>query len=482
MKKEFFLNIIFLIVANLLIKPLYLLWIEVEANNLVGPSNYGTFAGIFSLCYIFQLIADPGLLNYNTTQVAADRKLIHERLPILLGLKLCLALFYVIILLLIGNFVGYEANQWVLFPWIIANLILISFNLFLRSNISAIGKYRWDSLFSILDKALMIAILAYMMYYSSMKSSFEIIDFIQGQTIAFGITFAVLIGFLLLNKINVLPKFNFQGFKKILEQSLPYAWLLFFMTIYTRIDSFMLERLLADDGYQAGVYASAFRLFDAGNSFSYLFAILLLPMFSNMLAKKVAIVELFSSSFRFLFTGITIVSVFASFWSSEIMSFFYPIDSTDQYNTVFILLMLALIPMSLAYVSGTLLTADARLKLLNKLAFAGVIINICLNIWLIEKWQSSGAALATLVTQSIMTVLQVMFVIRAFKIKIPLKEWIFGISFIISVVLLAFICKEYSPLPEFINFSFGIIISFILSLIFKRIEIQSIKQLITSRF
>jgi len=125
MKKEFFLNIIFLILANLLIKPLYLLWIEVEANNIVGPSNYGIYAGIFSLCFIFQLIADPGILNYNTTQIAANPKLIHERFPILLGLKLMLAVLYVLVLLFIGYLVGYKENQWAIFPWIIFNLILI---------------------------------------------------------------------------------------------------------------------------------------------------------------------------------------------------------------------------------------------------------------------------------------------------------------------------------------------------------------------
>ncbi|MDV7402501.1 hypothetical protein RZS08_64360, partial [Arthrospira platensis SPKY1] len=52
------------------------------------------------------------------------------------------------------------------------------------------------------------------------------------------------------------------------------------MTAYNKIDGVFLGILMDDNGYQAGVYASAYRFYDAANMIGYLFAALLLPMFA----------------------------------------------------------------------------------------------------------------------------------------------------------------------------------------------------------
>lgn len=481
MKKEFFINIIFLVVANLLIKPFYLLWVEVEVNNIVGPAAYGTYAGIFSLCFIFQIIADPGLLNFNTTQISSDRNLVYTRLPEILGLKIVLAFLYAGIVFFIGYISGYGPMQWYLLPWILGNVTLISINLFLRSNISGIGKYRWDSFFSVIDKTLMIAILLYMINIGIGKASFKILDFIQGQLVAYGITTVILLVFLFFNKVSIKPVFKFNRFNNIIRKSLPFAWLLFLMTIYTRIDSFMLERLIKDFGYQAGVYTSAFRIFDAGNSFAYLFAVLLLPILSNMLSEKQNVIPLISESSKVLFTGITIICISFAFQAKYIMSFFYPEDYTGDYKIVFILLMIALIPMALAYITGSFLTAKEKLKELNQIAIAGVCLNIILNFILILKYQAKGAALATAITQGIMTLIQWFVLLRVLKIRLTPKGTGRYILLFISVILICFIINQYFEASAIIKLTLEIIISFIIALILRMVKINFLLTLYKNR-
>lgn len=473
MKKEFILNIIFLALANLLIKPIYLLWVEVKVNNIVGPSVYGVFASLFSICYIFQLIADPGLLNYNTTFISSNREKIKSRLPYMLGIKLCLALVYVGFMYVIAVLSNYDDMAWKLFPWVVGNLLLMSINIFLRSNISGLGKFRWDSFFSILDKSLMIVILCSMIYGGVLGREIDIVDFVIGQFVALLLTMCIISLVMLSYKIRLTPKFNVKEFGRILKASLPYAWLVFFMTIYTRIDTYMLDLLVDDESYSAGVYAAGFRLFDALNSFSYLFAVLLLPMFSYMISQKKPIFQLFHSSFRLLFTGIMIVSVFFCFYSGEIISFFYPEDYTLTYKRVFIFLMGAIVPMSLAYISGSLLTADGRLRELNKIAFAGVLLNIVLNYFLIMHYSAMGAAIGTLITQSLMTTIQFWFVYRFFNIRVRWGVLRNFVLFIFSVVIIALLSKEYSPLPFIINIVLGIIISLIIALSLKLIDLEN---------
>jgi len=77
---------------------------------------------------------------------------------------------------------------------------------------------------------------------------------------------------------------NWPFFITIIKQSLPFATLVLMMSFYNRIDPVLIERIRIDDGeLQSGIYAKAFRLFDASNQIAFLFAVLLLPIFSNMI-------------------------------------------------------------------------------------------------------------------------------------------------------------------------------------------------------
>lgn len=463
MKREFFINIVFLLIANLLIKPFYLLWIEVEVNNLVGPNIYGAYAGVLSFCFIFQIIADPGLLYYNTTYIASDHNRLASEFRDMFGLKIFLGFLFGLAIFILAFVVGYGPYIWKILPWVALNIFLISLILFLRSNVSAIGKYRWDSLFSILDKSLMIIILAYMIYFSANRSSFGIMDFIYGQTAAYSISAITVLTFLLIQKVPIFPRFDFKVFKKLLRVSLPFASIIFLMTIYTRIDSFMLERLLTDDAYQAGVYASAFRIFDAGNSFAYLFAVLLLPIFSNMVSKGQQVKDLVESAGNFLGSGIIVISLVFMFYAQDIMTFFYPKDVTLEYSNAFIFLMLALIPMSLAYISGSFLTASNELRLLNKIAVWGVIINIILNFILIQKYGATGAAIATASTQLTMTLIQWRFLYKKLDKTLSTRLLFRFIALIIFTASTSYLLMIYSLLPMLINIILSIMIGLILA-------------------
>ncbi|MEZ4928513.1 MAG: hypothetical protein R2777_00665 [Chitinophagales bacterium] len=53
----------------------------------------------------------------------------------------------------------------------------------------------------------------------------------------------------------VKPSFSFQQFKPLVLQAMPYAVVILLMTIYTRIDAVMLDKLLPNTGAVQGIYA-----------------------------------------------------------------------------------------------------------------------------------------------------------------------------------------------------------------------------------
>lgn len=483
MKKEFFFNIFILIVANLLIKPLYILWIDIKVQNIVGPNTYGLYLSLLSICFIFQIIADPGILNYNTTFISSNRQRLKERFGVMLGLKLTLAILFLLAIAIFSKIMHYNPFMVGLIKYVALNVVLLSMLLYLRSNVSSLGYYRWDSMFSILDKFLVILFSCYLIYFYSGRAQFTIYWFVWAQTAAYLVSILLVLGFTHLKAVKLDLRFDFKYFKKILKKSLPFAWLLFLMTMYTRVDAFMLERLLPDNGYQAGVYASAFRFFDAGNAFASLLGVLLLPMFSYMISKnvKVEINGLIKSGSQLIWVFGVCGIIACCVWSDEIMQTFYPAYYTPSYGTVFRLLIIGLLPLSLGYIFGTALTAKKELSKLNTMAFLGVIFNIILNYFLILNRGAEGAAMATLVTQTLMIIIQIYFVVQIFDFKMRAPFLMRALLYLAFSLSISFLIKEYSFLHFWINFVFAIIISIFAALLLNILPWDSLKSIMLKK-
>jgi len=178
----------------------------------------------------------------------------------------------------------------------------------------------------------------------------------------------------------------------------------------------MLEQLLGDDALEAGKYARSFRLYDTINNFTFLFAVLLLPMFSRMIKQKEEVKELVSWSFKLVSIGSIFAIIMIYFRGSEIMNFFYTDEGQDFPATLF-LLVIAGSALSLNYIYGTLLTANGNIRRLNQIAILGFVVNIIVNLILIPKWYGEGAALATVITQFLVLLLQILYCHRFFDLN-----------------------------------------------------------------
>jgi O-antigen/teichoic acid export membrane protein len=192
------------------------------------------------------------------------------------------------------------------------------------------------------------------------------------------------------------------------------------MSLYYRSDSVMLERMLPDGAYHAGVYAQGFRFFEASNMIAYLFAVLLLPIFSKMIKDKQAIDDMLRLSFKTLMSGALILGVSCMFYAQQLLELRYETVS-DQAAQSFAVLMLCFISICATYIFGTLLTANGSLRQLNYLAAGGMVLNIVLNFWLIPEYFALGSAVASLVTQFLTAAAQVVLALQVFKLKPDLK-------------------------------------------------------------
>ena len=487
MRRKFITNLILIVFLNFLIKPFWVFGIDRTVQNVVGPSEYGFYFTILSFAFLFQILLDWGISNYNNRNIAQNNHLLSKHFSSIIILRFLFAVVYMAVILIVGYLIGYNDRQLYLLTIIGFNQFLLSLVLYLRSNISALLLFRIDSFLSILDRLILIIICSILLWGNVTDEKFKIEWFVYSQTIAYGLTVLIAGGIVLSKTHFHRLNWNTPFFIMIIKQSFPYFILILFMGMYSRIDSVLIERLLPIDGeLQSGIYAMAFRLLDVANNMSgYLFAVLLLPIFSKMIKERENLSQILKLSFTLLFLLSTTVAVSSLFFGADIMSLLYHQHDTESlasYNIriaessrIFMTMMWVYVATSTTYIFGTLLTANGSLRVLNIMAFIGMLISLVLNIYLIPEFKAMGSAYASLAAQMVTAIIQIYLAFKILDIRFELSylfrlvvfvaglfafnwlttylpyEWIIRISISIALILMSSFALRLLNLKAFIS-------------------------------
>ena len=434
MKRKFVTNLILLLSLNLLIKPFWIFGIDRPVQNLVGDQSYGMYFALFNFSMILNIFLDVGITNFNNRNIAQHNFLLRKHLSNIVGLKFILAGVYALFSLSIAAIIGYDKVQFHLLFFLIFNQFLISFTLYLRSNISGLHLFRTDSFISVLDRSLMIAICSILLFTKILNQPFTIEMFVYVQTVAYLATALITFMVVLKKSGRIKIRFNLKFFVVFLRKSYPYALLILLMSFYNRIDSVMLERLLPNPlgKEQAGIYAHSFRLLDAVSMFGVLFAGLLLPIFAKMIKQKEPVGQMVQLSYTLIIVPAIIIAISSVYYHSQIMNLLYT-SSTEESSGILGVLMIGFTGIATTYIFGSLLTANGSMKHLNIMAFTAMILNIVLNFILIPRFQAFGSAYASLITQLFAGVTQIILVYFIFKLKFN-PGFIFRLLLFVGVV------------------------------------------------
>ena len=477
MNREFLINILLLIFINLLIKPFYIFGIDRTVQNILPEGDYGLYFALFNFAFLFQIITDFGIQYYNSHHLSQYHHLLSKYLPGFLSLKLLLGLLYLVVILVAGLFSGYSWSYFPLLFILAFNQILSSMVLFLRSNLSGIGHYRTDSLLSALDRLLLIIICACLLWIPALRVQFRVEWFALAQTVSLSLT-AIIIFMIVIRYAGRL-RFRFRPvlLRLIIRYSYPFALAVFLMTAYTRLDGIMLERLLADGKIESDFYASAFRLLDASNLLGFLFAGLLLPMFSRLLRKREQLLSLLQFSFQMIWGGAISLAVSTIFFRKEIMILLYDTGSVYSGN-ILGLLMLSFIAMSVAYVFSTLLTAMGELRRMNWVFFAGFLVNLGLNFHLIPEYKAWGAALATCLTQFGVVLAHIGLARRSLRLRMDWLLLFRLFSFAAVVVLLNVCLYHFVQMDWVLKYLLALLMGGSFAFVFRLIRLSGLTQII----
>ncbi len=475
MKRKFITNLLLLLFLNVLIKPFWIFGIDLTVQNLVGDESYGLYFSLLNFSMILNILLDFGITSYNNKNIAQHHQLLRKHISNIVGLKFLLAGVYAVICMLTALIIGYRQVQLHLLAFLILNQFLISFTLYLRSNISGLHLFRTDSFLSVLDRSLMIIICSILLFTNITNHTFRIEWFVYAQTVAYLMASLITLGVVLARTGKLKFYFDRRFFIVFLKKSYPYALLILLMSFYNRIDSVMLERLLPDGKDQAGIYAHAFRLLDAVSMFGALFAGLLLPIFARMIQQKENIGSMVQFSFLLLFVPAIIISLSSGFYDQEIM-LLLKYSHTELSASIFQLLMVSFLGIATTYIFGTLLTANGSIRQLNWMAVAGMGINIGLNLILIPHIQALGSAWASLVTQLFTATAQTILAVVILKLSINYRLIGKLILFVCFVFLVGRFSRQIST--WYLGYGVMIAVSILFAFTIRLINLKALSEII----
>lgn len=373
--------------------------IDRKVQNLLPNEEYGTYFSLTGYSLLFMILLDLGLTNYNNREVAIDRGFYKTNFWSIIGAKTILTLAFFIIAAIVGLMIGFTPTDFLIFGLLALNQTLLSFNTYLRSNISAIHQFKMDGILSVIDRLFVVLSLGAIIWTSLFPLKLTIYTFILAQTVGLFLTF--ILSWLANNKYLGQAEFHFDRTKilNLLKKSLPYAGIIALMTVYTRLDSVLILKLLPNGRFLAGNYAMSYRLLDAAAIIGILLAGQLLPLFAANLINKAKLRSIIKWTSVIVLVPAIIATLVCSMEGNSIMQWLYPEKYKYAGGLVFSIIIWCIPGMVLVNIFGTLLTAAGEVKRINQMALAACIINIAGNLILIQSSGLKGVAITAVITQ-----------------------------------------------------------------------------------
>jgi O-antigen/teichoic acid export membrane protein len=439
---------------NILIKPVWIFGIDRQVQNTVGHEAYGTYFALLNLSIILSFLADFGLSNVTNLKLATGEGV---NIKSLLRFKFGLSFIYLTALFSVAAISGIK--EWTILLLVALIQLLTSFFVLMRSIITAQQLFTTDAWLSVFDKALMILICATFLYLP-LFPSISIIFFLSIQL---GCTLlAVLIAAGIILQKKLFSNFQNGGKSKYIAKGvLPFAAVILLMATHNRLDGFLLERLHPQGAVQAGIYAAAYRLLDAGNMVGYLFASFLVPFIARHQQDKTMVEKTILVARHFLIISSGIALFFILIYAAEVQRLLYV--STNAFSIQVVQLCMGALPAyMLVHLYGSLLTAINKLYAFISLLAICVVINAVLNIFFIPVYGAAGCAVAAIVSQYVCGFGALIVASYQYEIRYKVKSLLYCLVSILAAALLFYAAKYFNLHPLLVITTVVIVLSLLL--------------------
>lgn len=474
MLKKYLSDIAFMQILNLLIKPIWILFIDAAVQEAL-PDVYGNYFGLLTFSLLFFIVLDFGLNSFNATSISKDNAKISKLTGSIIGFKIVLSILYIVLVFGVGYLTAYSSAEFHLLIFLCVIQIITSFNQFFRSIVSGLQRFKWDGVFMVLDRMLLIVFCSILLWGEIEGWELTIERFVYAQILGLVVVCLMLVFFLRTYLSGIKVSFNLGDIMPILIESWPFAILISLMGLYNYVDGVMLERIIGDS--EAYVYAMGYRFYFALFMFAQVFSQVLLPFFSKNLENLDVVKVISGYTFKLLFLVGIILSLLAVSYGMEILTWRFPLKADNHSVLSFQILLFGFIGSAFILVYGTLLTAATELRFLNFSAFITVVINWVLNLFLIPIYGAVGAAIATTSSQLLFGGMCYLLSFRKFDFQLNIPEIVKQVLGVILLFIAIVFGKQYLD-NVVVHFSMITVTALLVGYLFRLYNAAQLKSLI----
>jgi len=405
---------------NLTIKPINLL-LENIVQDKVGHIQYGLFAALNALSFLFIVLLDIGINQFLTKKFASETEKSSEQLSIYFSFKVVLASVYPFFMLAIGYIMGYRGVEIVLLFLISLSYCAYQLLMYIRAKYQASQFFGLDSLASISDKTLLIIFTGILLITGISLQNYTLAR-LASMVVALVV---VAIPAIKLYSPNAFAfKWKHREWADILKMTYPFAFITILFSLHDKIDQVMIERMLGE--HASGLYAAAYRWLDAFMMFLWI----VLPMFFARFAFFKNSPKDLSKilSMGQVISGVPMIFISCFVWFHSKQFFFLlgnstPVEITEMSLCLQILFGAVFIH-ALFACFGTLLSATGGEFFMNRILVFSILLNVVLNVILLPRIGISGAAIATVISNLVISVSYLVYIIVKNEIQIQYSLFI----------------------------------------------------------
>lgn len=425
--KSIFMNTSWLSISQVVKSVCAFLWTILIARYL-GVSQYGIVSFAISFSGLLMIFVDFGMTTYMTREIAKRKELVYKFMNNMLSFKIILSVLIFFISGLILALLKYPPLTIAVTLIFTIEMIAISMTSFFNGIFQAFEQLKYQAIGTILNSGfLLVGVLL------TMFLDWGIISIAVSYVIAY-------LAFVLYMFIKYVQWFSYPKLeldlsfiRRSLISSLPFGLTDLFYTIYFSIDVVMLSYLAGN--YSTGLYNSAYNIIAVFTTFFPVYQHVIFPVMSKFFKESKDLIKVsYELSVKYLLLVILPLSVGIFLYARPVVDLVY----SNQYSLASTPMQILIWTVSFLFVNGaaaTLLNAVDREKTVTKIYIAASIFNVALNLLLIPVYSYDGAAIATVLSEVLITVLTLYHVFKTdFKPDIGLLKTV--IKLIIASVLL----------------------------------------------
>lgn len=360
----------------------------------LGPDVYGKYMFAFALSEIFSILGDLGLHEYTIRELARRPERLKERWVGIIALKTVLAGFSALIMVALLPLLGKDsATNWAIVAFALAQ---IGYSWFYASTIafSVWQDLHLQALLWLLEKIAFAAAGAAALLlgrsFVAVALSNTLVQFAGGIAAVW----------IVVRKYGPLSRSLHRGqWRPYLKAALPFGLIVGFYLVYFRIDSVMISFFRSDE--EVGLYGAAYNLVSA---MLFLPAGLIGALYPHLAGSYSSPSDNLDGPFqkasRWLLAMSLPMAVGIWLLSGQLVPLLLGADYGET-ATALAILGWTLPVWFITFLEGNLLTIIERQKAVAAVGLINMVANLGLNLVVIPRYGYNGAAVTTLLTETI---------------------------------------------------------------------------------